>query len=449
MRYIPHTEDDIRQMLAAIGVGSTEDLLEGIPPSVRLNRGLRLPEALAEGDLLRAFSRLAALNATASTHISFLGGGAYDHFIPAVVDHLISRSEFATAYTPYQPEISQGTLQAIFEFQTMVCQLTGLDVANASMYDGASACAEGALMAVRATRRNKILISLALHPEYRQTIRTYCRFLQLQMIEIPFDSSGATDLAALEGAIDDSTAAVVAGYPNFFGVIEDLSALAAAAHRCGARLLAATQEPIALGLLKSPGELGADIVAGEGQSFGLPLSYGGPYLGFFAARQKDLRLMPGRLVGETVDREGRRGFVLTLATREQHIRREKATSNICSNQGLCALAATVYLSLLGKKGVREVAVHNLSKAAYAREQIAGLPGFRLPFDGPVFNEFVVEGPEDAAGLLSRLEGKGILGGISLGRYYPEMTNRFLVCTTEQNSREQIDTLVRALAEANR
>jgi len=449
MRYIPHTEEDIRHMLETVGVGSVEDLFAGVPAAVRLKRPLDLPPAAAESELLRELGRLADRNATAGNQISFLGGGAYNHFIPAVVDHLISRSEFYTAYTPYQPEISQGTLQAIFEYQTLICQLTGMDAANASMYDGASACAEGVLMAARATRRRKILLSTALHPEYRETVATYCRYLDLELVEVPFDASGRTDAGELARLLDEQTAAVVAGYPNFFGVVEDLAALAAAAHDRGAYLLATVAEPIALGLLKSPGELGADIVAGEGQSFGIPLSYGGPYLGFFAARKKDLRSMPGRLVGETVDQEGRRGFVLTLATREQHIRREKATSNICSNEGLCALMATVYLALLGKQGIREVAQQNLAKAEYAKGRIAALPGFSLPFAAPTFNEFVVEAEEGADAALGRLEAAGILGGIPLARWYPGAEGRFLVCVTEQNSKAEVDALIEALAGGGR
>jgi glycine dehydrogenase subunit 1 len=444
MRYIPHTEEDIRQMLETIGVHSLADLFAGIPAGVRLDRSLNLPAPLAEVELLRELGRLAAKNATAASHISFLGGGAYNHFIPAVVDYLISRSEFTTAYTPYQPEISQGTLQAIFEFQTLISQLTGMDAANASMYDGASACAEAVLMAVRATHRKRVLLSRALHPEYRQTVATYCRNLGMELVDISFGPAGCTDGQELQRLIDRDTAAVVAGYPNFFGVIEDLAALAAAAHGCGAYLVTAVQEPIALGLLNSPGALGADIVVGEGQSFGIPLSFGGPYLGFFAVRRKDVRSMPGRLVGETVDKEGRRGFVLTLATREQHIRREKATSNICSNQGLCALMATVYLSLMGKSGIRELAMHNLSKSEYAKQSIAKLPGFSLPFDGLTFNEFVVEAEEGAQVVLARLEKQGILGGLPLSRFYENMPKRFLVCATEQNSRDEIDALVATL-----
>ena len=445
MRYIPHTKEDVRQMLATIGVATVEDLFSGVPEKVRLRRPLALDPAVAEAELMKELKRLAARNATVESYSSFLGGGAYNHFVPAAVDYLVSRSEFTTAYTPYQPEISQGTLQAIFEFQTLICQLTGMEVANASMYDGASACAEGVLMACRATKRRRVFLSAGLHPEYRATVATYCRYLEMELVDVPLAADGRTDMAALQSLLDERTAAVVSGYPNFFGVIEDLAAQATLAHGVGARLVTAVAEPVSLGLLKSPGELGADIVTGEGQSFGIPLSFGGPYLGFFAARTKDIRSMPGRLVGETVDREGRRGFVLTLATREQHIRREKATSNICSNQGLCALVANITLCLLGKEGLREMAQQNLAKAEYAKGKIAALPGFSLPYAGRTFNEFVVEAPREAASLLARLQQQEILGGIPLVRFYPGMTRRFLVCVTEQNSRVEIDALVAALA----
>jgi glycine dehydrogenase subunit 1 len=441
MRYLPHTAQDVRDMLKTIGVGSCEELFVEIPDKLRLKRPLELDAPLSEPELAREMERLSADD---TDTLSFLGGGAYPHFIPAAIDQLVLRSEFTTAYTPYQPEISQGTLQAIFEFQTMVCQLTGMDVANASLYDGASACAEGALMAIRATRRDKVILSEGLHPEYRDTVITYCRYLDAELVSAPVAADGRTDMTALAKLLDDRTAAVIAGYPNFFGVVEDLSALADAAHGCGARLVASVQEPIALGLLKSPGELGADIVAGEGQSFGIPVSFGGPYLGFFAARQKDLRSMPGRLVGETVDLDGERGFVLTLATREQHIRREKATSNICSNQGLCALTATIYMALLGKQGLREVAQQNYAKANYAKEAIAALPGFGIAHDAPTFNEFVVTCPKDAEELLESIEEQDILAGIPLSRYYPEMADRLLVCVTETHSRADIDRLIAAI-----
>ena len=444
MRYIPHTTGDVTQMLERIGVATLEDLFVEVPESVRLKRPLDIKEPASETELLRELKALALGNATPETHKSFLGGGAYHHFIPTVIDLLVSRSEFYTAYTPYQPEISQGTLQAVFEFQTLICQLTGMDAANASMYDGASACAEAVLMAVRLTRRKKVLLSKALNPRYRGVVATYCRYLNMELVDVAVAADGRTDLEDLAAKLDDSTAVVVAGYPNYFGVIEDVAVLAEKSHEHGAKLVTAVAEPIALGLLKSPGELGADIVVGDGQSFGLPLAFGGPYVGFFAVLQKDVRGMPGRLVGETTDLEGQRGFVLTLATREQHIRREKATSNICSNQGLCALMATIFMSLLGKQGLREMAEQNLAKAAYARKQLSGIKGFSLVFDGPAFNEFVVRSEAPVAEVLSRLEEAGILGGIPLGEDYPEMADCFLVCVTEQNQREEIDALVAAL-----
>lgn len=444
MRYIPHTTGDVTQMLERIGVATLEDLFVEVPESVRLKRPLDIQEPASETELLRELKALALGNATPETHKSFLGGGAYHHFIPTVIDLLISRSEFYTAYTPYQPEISQGTLQAVFEFQTLICQLTGMDAANASMYDGASACAEAVLMAMRLTRRKKVLLSKALNPRYRGVVATYCRYLNMELVDVAVAADGRTDLEDLAAKLDDSTAVVVAGYPNYFGVIEDVAVLAEKSHEHGAKLVTAVAEPIALGLLKSPGELGADIVAGDAQSFGLPLAFGGPYVGFFAVLQKDVRGMPGRLVGETTDLEGQRGFVLTLATREQHIRREKATSNICSNQGLCALMATIFMSLLGKQGLREMAEQNLAKAAYARKQLSGIKGFSLVFDGPAFNEFVVRSEAPVAEVLSRLEEAGILGGIPLGEDYPEMADCFLVCVTEQNQREEIDALVAAL-----
>ena len=444
MRYIPHTEEDIRQMLAGIGVNTVDDLFSEVPSDLRLNRDLDLPEALSETELLRNLQELASVNATAETYLSFLGGGAYNHFIPSVIDQLVSRSEFYTAYTPYQPEISQGTLQAIFEYQTLICQLTGMDVSNASMYDGASATAEAVLMAARATRRKQMLVASNLHPEYRETIVAYCRYLEIELIEIPFTEKGLIDTTELTAHLGKETAAVIVGYPNFFGVIEDLANISEMAHEHGALLVTAVAEPMALGLLKSPGELGADIVVGEGQSFGMPVSYGGPGVGFFAAKQKTVRSMPGRLIGATKDSQGKTGYVLTLATREQHIRREKATSNICSNQGLCALMAAVYLSLVGKKGIREIAEQNLAKATYAREAISAIPEFNIPFDAPIFNEFVVESTIPLDSLFARLEALKILGGIPLARFYDGMDNRFLVCVTEQHRREDIDVLITAL-----
>lgn len=445
MRYLPHTDVDIREMLETIGVAEIDDLFSGIPEDCRLQSPLNLPAALSEAELMTVLRNLAEQNAKVSDWDCFLGGGAYNHFIPAVVDHLVSRSEFYTAYTPYQPEISQGTLQAIFEFQTMICQLTGMDVANASMYDGASACAEAALLALRTGRkRDKVLLSAALHPQYRATVATYCRYLDVELIDVP-TAAGVTDARQLIALLDDRVAAVIVGYPNYFGQIEDLQSLADAAHAAGAKLIAAVAEPLALGLFKSPGELGADVVVGEGQSFGIPLSFGGPGIGFFAVRQKDMRALPGRLVGETVDQDGKRGFVLTLATREQHIRREKATSNICSNQGMCTLMVGIFLALHGKQGLRKLAELNYAKAAYAKQQIADLAGFELAFPGESFNEFVVRCDEPIAELQQRLEREGILPGVALAADYPELADGLLICVTEQNSREQIDRLVTALA----
>lgn len=446
MRYLPHTSVDVQQMLETIGVSTIEELFAGIPENCKLPRPLALPEAQSEAELMGQLQAMAAQNAQVGEWDSFLGGGAYNHFIPAAVDHLVSRSEFYTAYTPYQPEISQGTLQAIFEFQTLICQLTNMDVANASMYDGASACAEAVLLALRTgKKRNKILLSQALHPQYRETVATYCRYLDSELLEIPALETGVTDQQQLAAMLDDQVAAVVIGYPNYFGQIEDLQAISEVTHAAGARLIAAVAEPLALGLFKSPGELGADVVVGEGQSFGIPVSFGGPGIGFFAVKVKDMRALPGRLVGETVDQDGKRGFVLTLATREQHIRREKATSNICSNQGMCTLMVGIFLALHGKQGLRKLAELNYSKAAYAKQQIGELDGVKLAFNGETFNEFVIACEEPVATLQQRLEQEGILAGIALAKDYPELENGLLVCVTEQNSREQIDRLVQALA----
>ncbi len=445
MRYLPHTDVDVQQMLDQIGVSNIDELFSGIPEDCRLKKPLDLPAPKSESETLSFLRGLAEQNTKTSDWDSFLGGGAYNHFIPAVVDQLVSRSEFYTAYTPYQPEISQGTLQAIFEFQTLICQLTGMDVANASMYDGASACAEAVLLTIRAgKKRNKVLLSQALPPQYRETIATYCRHLGIELVDVPLQA-GVTDQTELEKLLDNQVAAVVAGYPNYFGQIENLAALADLAHASGARLVAAVPEPLALALYKTPGELGVDIVVGEGQSFGIPLSYGGPGIGFFAVRKKDMRVLPGRLVGETVDKDGKRGFVLTLATREQHIRREKATSNICSNQGMCVLMVAIYLALHGKQGLRQLAEANYAKATYAKTKISQLEGFSVTFPGESFNEFVISCSEPVATLKKRLEGQGILAGISLGRDYPDLENGLLVCVTEQNSREQIDRLVVAPA----
>jgi len=445
LRYIPNSPEERKEMLQEIGLGTAEELFDSIPQDLLLNRPLNTPAALSEIELLDRFEQMGARN-TGARRTSFMGGGAYSHYIPTIVDHILSRSEFFTAYTPYQPEISQGTLQTIFEFQTLVCQLTGMEVANASMYDGSTALAEAVLMAERVTKRSKVVASSAAHPQYLEVVRTYVQHAGIHLELAPFDEQTGQSWKSLATAIDDQTAALVVQSPNFFGCVEDLSALADAAHAKGALLVVAITEAMSLGLLKSPGACGADIVVAEGQSFGVPLSFGGPYVGLFATREKYARQIPGRLVGEAYDKQGRRGFVLTLATREQHIRREKATSNICTNEGLIALAATVYLETMGRRGIQEVAHQCAQKAAYARKAISRLDGYSLPFTGACFNEFVVRGPKKAVELLSRLgKEKGIDGGIALSRFMSDRPHDFLVCVTEVNSREQIDALVEGLA----
>ncbi len=431
-------------MLHQIGLQSADDLFASIPEELRLTRALDTPAALSEIELLAGFERMAALNAS-SQRTSFLGGGAYSHYIPTIVDHIISRSEFFTAYTPYQPEISQGTLQVIFEFQTLVCQLTGMDVANASMYDGSTALAEAVLMAERVTKRSKVIACGAIHPEYLEVVNTYVQHAGIELQHAAFEPSSGQVPASI-AHLDDKTAAIVVQSPNFFGCLEDVARLAEQAHAAGALLIVAITEAMSLGLLKSPGASGADIVIAEGQSFGVPLSFGGPYVGLFATRDKYARQIPGRLVGEAYDKQGRRGFVLTLATREQHIRREKATSNICTNEGLIALAATVYMETMGRRGLRDVAVQCAQKTSYTSRRIAEIEGFSLPFSAPRFNEFVVRAPGNAAALLSRLATeRGINGGLALSRYFSDRPNDFLVCVTEINSRTEIDALLDGLA----
>ncbi|MBW2269146.1 MAG: aminomethyl-transferring glycine dehydrogenase subunit GcvPA [Deltaproteobacteria bacterium] len=442
MRYIPHTENEIQRMLDAVGLSQLDELFDAIPQKQRLARPLDLRRAVSEQELWGELKTLAARNASTETHDCFLGAGVYPHFTPAVVDALTSRSEFTTAYTPYQPEISQGTLQTIFEWQTMICGLTGCDVANASMYDGASASAEAALMAMRATRRSKVVVAAGLHPHYRDVLRTYLNGLRAEIVEAPLADDGRT--APLAEQVDGATACVILQQPNFLGAIEDVRAAAEAASACGAKLAVTVTEALSLALLTPPGELGADIVCGEAQSFGVPMSLGGPHLGFMATRQKLLRQLPGRLVGETVDTEGRRGYVLTLATREQHIRREKATSNICTNQGLCLLMATIYLCLHGRRGLRALAELNLAKAEYAKARVRENPALSLPLEAPTFNEFVV-GVPDVAAALERARADRLLGGLDLAPYAPDLGPALLVCTTELVSREAIDRLVAALA----
>jgi glycine cleavage system P protein (glycine dehydrogenase) subunit 1 len=445
LRYIPNSPDERAEMLKQIGVATTDNLFDSIPEELRLRDQLNVPAAMSELELLKQFEEMGARN-QAAQRISFLGGGAYSHYIPTIVDHLISRSEFFTAYTPYQPEISQGTLQAIFEFQTLVCQLTGMDLANASMYDGSTAMAEAVLMAERVTRRKKVIASAAIHPQYLEVAHTYVQHAGIELQQSLYCTESGTTLLESLSAIDDETAAVVVQSPNFFGCIEDLQALSEKAHAHGALLIVAVTEAMSFGLLRSPGACGADIVVAEGQSFGVPMSFGGPYVGLFATRDKYARQIPGRLVGEAYDKKGRRGFVLTLATREQHIRREKATSNICTNEGLIALAATIYLETMGRRGVQETAAQCAQKAHYAAREISKIEGFSLPFSGSFFNEFVVSAPVEAAPLLDKLaREKGIDGGIALSRFDPDRPNDFLVCVTETNTRAQIDALVEGLS----
>jgi glycine dehydrogenase subunit 1 len=443
LRYIPHTRDDVRRMLEVIGSPRVEDLFTAIPEELRLRRPLALPEALGEQEVLAELERLAAANADSRGYDCFLGGGTYSHFIPSAVDALVSRAEFYSAYTPYQPEMSQGTLQAIFEWQTMMCGLTALDVSNASMYDGASATAEAALMAMRITRRSKVAVSTSLHPHYRQVLDTHLAGLRAEVVTIPRGENGRSE--PVGDFVDADTAAVILQQPNFFGVVEDLSGAAEAAHARGALLIASVTEALSLALLRPPGEAGADIACGEAQSFGVPMGFGGPHLGFLATRAERVRQLPGRLVGETVDTRGKRGFVLTLSTREQHIRRERATSNICTNEGLCLLMATIYLALLGRVGLRKLAEMNLAKAEYAKARIRETPGLELAFSAPTFNEFVVRLGVPAGEALARAQRAGIIGGLDLGPHAPELGSALLICITELNRKESIDRLVDSLA----
>jgi glycine dehydrogenase subunit 1 len=443
LRYHPHTPEDVRAMLDAVGAKSLDDLFRSIPQPLRLDRPLELPPALDEIALFGEFRRLASLNDVG--HPPFAGAGCYPHHVPPVVDQLLLRGEFFTAYTPYQPEISQGTLQALFEWQTFVCLLTGLDVSNASMYDGATATAEAALMATRVTGRRKIVVSAALHPEYRKVLATYLRSTHDEIVTIPFGADGRTDLAALDKAVDGGTACVIAGWPNFLGVIEPLPEISQLAKRAGALTVAATAEAVALGLLAAPGALGADVATGTFQSFGNPMNFGGPAPGFFATRDANLRQMPGRICGATLDKHGRRGFVLTLSTREQHIRREKATSNICTNSGLTALAATIHLALLGKQGLSHLARLNHARARMLREAMRRA-GVDTVFSGPVFNEQVFD-VGDAEAVVARLAKKGIVAGAPLARWYPDhprAKGALLCVATELHSEELIELFARSV-----
>ena len=438
MRYLPHTKEDIASMLQVVGAKGLDDLFSGIPSDCRRTGMLNLPEPLTEWELNSAMDELSGSMAISPEYNLFIGAGSYEHYIPASVSYLLSRSEFVTSYTPYQPEMSQGTLQAIYEYQTLVSRLLGMEVANASLYDGASALAEAVLMAIRITRKKKIALSSLIHPLYRRVVKTYLEPTEYEIIELPYLKNGKTDLSGV-GNIDD-LAAIAVQSPNFFGCIEELHAAGSIAHNKNALLIASFTEPLAFGLLKNPGTQGADIACGEGQSFGIPRSFGGPGLGMFASKMVYLRSMPGRLVGETKDIDGKRGFVLTLATREQHIRREKATSNICTNSSLCALSAAMYIASVGGTGIRELAILNHDKAEYLKTELKKA-GFNIPFDSPTFNEFVVEFSEDKYNCL--LE-KKIMAGLPLAPYYPELANHYLLCVTETKNKAEMDCLIREL-----
>jgi glycine dehydrogenase subunit 1 len=443
MRYLPKSPAERNEMLAAIGANSIDDLFAVIPERFRLREELQLPGPYSEAEVIQYFKERAKENSIGYT--SFLGAGVYNHLRSVVTDAIIQRGEFLTSYTPYQAEISQGTLQAIFEFQTLMCQLTGQEVANASMWDGSTATTEAVLMAERITRRRRVLVARSLHPEYRDVLRTYAKNSGLQIEEIPFGADGTLDQKALESTIGDDVCAVVLQSPNFFGVIEPVPALANSAHSRGALLVVAVTEAVSLGLVRPPAE--ADIVSLEGQSFGLAPSYGGPFVGVIATHEKFVRQMPGRLAGQATDTHGRRGFVLTLAAREQHIRREKATSNICTNQALCALAATVHLILLGKEGLREMAEQNLSKAQFALRELLKIPGVRRAFDAPFFNEFTIALPRSVKDVNGQLLRDKIVGPLSLDSFYSELPNHALVCVTETTTRADIEKFAAELRSA--
>jgi len=432
MSYTPHTPEDIKAMLKAIGVSSIEELFKDIPKALRA-KSFNIPPAKSEFEVTQTLHKLSQKNATGLTN--FVGAGFYDHFIPAAVDAIISRPEFYTAYTPYQPECSQGWLQAIYEYQTIICDLTGLDVANASLYDGGTALYEAAMMAVRFTGRNKIIMDSGVNLIYRTMLYTYTSNLSIEFVEIPV-VHGQSSREELSKYLDDKTAAVILQNPNFFGAVDDHSDVVEKVHKCGALAIASVY-PVSLGMLKSPGEMGFDIATGEGQSLGIPLSFGGPYLGFMAVKKELVRQMPGRIVGATVDKDGKRGFVLTLQTREQHIRREKATSNICSNEALCALRAAVFASLLGREGLKELAEHNYQKAEFAKEIISQVSGVEVKRSSPTFNEFTVLLPQHADEVVYRMIDKGFACGFPLGRFYKGMDNYLLVAVTEKRTKEEI------------
>ncbi|HJH11098.1 MAG TPA: aminomethyl-transferring glycine dehydrogenase subunit GcvPA [Metalysinibacillus jejuensis] len=437
-RYLPMTEQDKQEMLDVIGVSSIDALFEDIPEQVRFKGMYDIKPAKSEAALMKELAQMAAKNKDTAANVSFLGAGVYNHYKPIIVDHVISRSEFYTAYTPYQPEISQGELQAIFEFQTMIAELTGMDLANSSLYDGGTALAEAGMLAAGHTRRKKIIISETVHPEYRDVVRTYAHGQSIEVVVAP-QKNGVTDVQALEEMIDDTTAAVMVQYPNFFGQVEDIKTIGEVAHANKA-LFVVSANPLALGILTPPGKLGADITVGDAQPFGIAESFGGPHCGYFAVTKKLMRKVPGRLVGETIDEEGRRGYVLTLQAREQHIRRDKATSNICSNQALLALAASVAMTALGKEGVREMATQNIVKTRYAKEAFEKA-GFEVAYQGAHFNEIVVKAQKDITTINKGLIEKGIIGGFDLGRVDEKLQNHALIAVTEIRTKEEIDAFV--------
>jgi glycine dehydrogenase subunit 1 len=444
MRYLPKSPADRAVMLKSVGARSINDLFEPIPAEYRLNRDLKIPRQMAESEIIDWFRERSRENGDG--HASFLGAGAYHHYRPVIIDSLISRGEFLTAYTPYQAEISQGTLQSIFEFQTMICELTGMEVANASMYDGSTAAAEAVMMAVRLTGRRSVVVAKSVHPEYREVLATYAFHQGMPTSTVPFSEAGRLDLKSLERAVTTDTGCVLIQSPNFFGTIEDVEAIAEIAHRNGAMLVVSIAEAVSLGIVEPP--RAADVIAMEAQSFGVPLTFGGPYCGVIATREAYMRQMPGRLVGQTTDRNGKRGFVLTLATREQHIRREKATSNICTNQALMALMANIFMTVYGKVGLKELAKQNLAKTAYAAQQL-GKNAKVLFRAAPRFNEFVVQTNEDPYAINSRLLGHKIVGGLPLKKFYPELGNAALWCCTELTTRSMIDTAAGVIAESER
>ncbi|HYA14187.1 MAG TPA: aminomethyl-transferring glycine dehydrogenase subunit GcvPA [Syntrophales bacterium] len=441
MDFVPHTAEDQRQMMEQIGIKSIAELFVDIPEKYQIKKLMELPPALSEQEVFTLMKGIGSQNVISL--ITLMGAGVYNHYIPAVVGHVLSRSEFYTAYTPYQAEISQGILHAIYEYQTMIAKLTGMQVANASMYDGASAMAEAAVLAAKTLNRTKIIVVRSVHPEYRQVVGTYAWSNGYEVVEVPYGKSGQLDREALIKAVDENTAAVLVQIPNFFGIIEDISLIESAVHAKGALLVSGFTDATSLGILKPAGEMGADFVVGEGQGFGNPMNYGGPYLGIFASTDKFLRKIPGRLAGATVDKEGKRGFVLTLQTREQHIRRERATSNICSNEALCALAAAVYLVSLGKN-LKKLAELNIQKTDYLKQKLAGLKGWEIVFPAPVYNEFVIRCPNPQK-VNQKLKAEGIIGGYEVEKDYPELKNTLLLCATEMLSKNDIDRVVSFVA----